>query len=203
LLRLGELSAHEGRWEEASSLLERGLAIAEDVRDPLWIEDARSVLAELDILKGHPEAALAHLQPLLDRPGVDEDLGFLSPVLAWAYGELGDTKRAEETVQAAGARTAVSCSPLVLMYWRRIHGVILAQQEQWEEAGHAFADALSMSQRVPCPYAEARTLSEWARSHLRRGERKRARERSDEALTIFKRLGAQPFIERTEQMLPE
>jgi predicted ATPase/Tfp pilus assembly protein PilF len=201
LLRLGELCAHEGRWDEASSLLEQGLAIAEDVQDPQWIEDAQSTLAELDVLKGHPEAALVRLQPLLDRPGVDEDLSFLPPVLAWAYLELGDTNRAEEVVLKATARAAVTCSPLTLLHWHRLRGLVLTQRERWEQAERAFAEAVSMARDLPYPYAEACILSEWGRSHVRRGEFARAQERCEEALFIFRPLGAHPYIERTEQAL--
>jgi hypothetical protein len=54
---------------------------------------------------------------------------------------------------------------------------------------------------MPFPYAEARILVQMADVHKQRGEQEQARERLEEALTIFQRLGARKDIERTEEML--
>jgi hypothetical protein len=52
-------------------------------------------------------------------------------------------------------------------------------------------------------YEEARILHAFGLMWGQKGEKARAREYLEEALTIFRRLGAKPDIERTEQVLAE
>jgi hypothetical protein len=54
---------------------------------------------------------------------------------------------------------------------------------------------------MPYPYAEARALYEYGMMRCRQGEPRSGRERLEAALVIFRRLGAQKDVERTEQAL--
>jgi hypothetical protein len=53
------------------------------------------------------------------------------------------------------------------------------------------------------PYLEGRILYEWGRMYAAREAPQQAQERLEEALVIFRRLGARPYIERTEQALAD
>lgn len=54
---------------------------------------------------------------------------------------------------------------------------------------------------TPFSYLEGRILLQLSDAYRKRGEPDRARERLEEALAIFRRLGAQPDIERAERAL--
>jgi hypothetical protein len=65
------------------------------------------------------------------------------------------------------------------------------------------AEAVSLAATLPYPYAHARGLYEWGRLCIRRGSLGEAQGHLEEALAVFRRIGAQPFVERTEQALAE
>lgn len=54
---------------------------------------------------------------------------------------------------------------------------------------------------MPCPHGEARVLVQMGVLQMQRGEPEQARERLEEALAIFRRLGAKKDIEQTEAVL--
>jgi exonuclease VII small subunit len=80
---------------------------------------------------------------------------------------------------------------------------ILTQQDRWEEALRTLNEAVALGQSSHDPYAEALAHYERGMMHVRKGEGQQARGKLWEARTIFRRLGAQPYIERTEQALAE
>ena len=140
--------------------------------------------------------------PLLDRPGLQElDVTFLLPRLAWAHLELGDVGDGEEVAQQAVERAWSQRYHLALADALRVQGVGMATTGHQEEAIGVLEKAVALCHAMPYPYAEARALHEWGRIHGARGESGPARERLQAALHIFCRLGARPYIERTEQAL--
>jgi hypothetical protein len=54
---------------------------------------------------------------------------------------------------------------------------------------------------MPYPYAEARLLHVYGEMHAQKGELEPARQRLEEALAIFRRLGAHKDAERMERAL--
>jgi hypothetical protein len=54
---------------------------------------------------------------------------------------------------------------------------------------------------MPYPYGEARARFEWGRMLAQDGGAEQARHLLDEALAIFQRLGAQPYIAWAERLL--
>jgi ATP/maltotriose-dependent transcriptional regulator MalT len=150
---------------------------------------------------GQPDAALARLEPLLDHPQAAEYLDFRT--LTWAYLERGDLVQAEQTLaraitQATGWHDRPSIAETM-----RVQGMVQSRQGRWAEATQTFEDTLSLARRMTMPYLEGRILCEYGRMHAARGEGQQARERLEEGLAILYRLGARPYIERTEQALAE
>jgi tetratricopeptide (TPR) repeat protein len=77
LYTLGELSLYEGEWEHAVGYLHECDTIARHMRVPEMLREVQGMLAEMDLLRGDPDAALARLQPLLNGAGWQEHLNFL------------------------------------------------------------------------------------------------------------------------------
>jgi tetratricopeptide (TPR) repeat protein len=201
---LGQLYLAEGKRGEGSRYLKECIAIAERSDDIMTIRFAQQWLAEQDLFDGHPEAARNRLEPLLDRPGQEEQFvtQFL-PMLAWAYVELGNLTLAQETLAQGIRRAEVQHLRLFLPDYYRVRAMLLIQQRRWEEAEHSLQEALSLTRAMRYPLAEGRVLQTWSQFHTGEGEAELARERLEEALTIFRRLGAMGDVERTEQALAQ
>ena len=121
--------------------------------------------------------------------------------LAQAYLELGRETEAQdivaEVLSAAGAEEKL----YALVEALSVQGLVLTRQRRWEEAERVLDESLWHARSLPYPFGEAQTFHAWGRMHAERGEAERARERLEEAILIFRRLGAQPYAKRTEQAL--
>jgi tetratricopeptide (TPR) repeat protein len=200
LLNWGQLLLAEGQWEEASHHLEQACAHASRSRDLQALRQAAGLLAELEILAGRPAAALAHLVPLLDRPGLDEyNVTALLPALAWAHLEMGDTAQAGDVVEQALRRTRPENLRLALVEALRVRALVAMRLAKWEEAEQALEEGITLARSMPYPYAEARLLHLSGRLHTQVGTPEAAEERLAAALTIFQRLGARKDIDQVER----
>ncbi len=203
LLERGRLCLAEGKWEEAACYLEECSAFA---RHSNLVQErvVQSYLAERDLLEGRPEMARARLLPLLDREeGVQERevTGYVLPVLAWAYLELGEVEQAAETIAAGIARARALEYRLTLVGALRVQALIALRQGDLHTAEQALEEGLTLARAMPYPHGEGRLLAVYGRLHLARGAVTSARERLQAALAIFQRLGARKDVEQTEQLL--
>jgi tetratricopeptide (TPR) repeat protein len=195
----GWLLLAQGDWAEAEDTLRRALGMAEATGDRQALEYIHVPLAELDVLRGKPQSAIDELEPLAGREG-----GFrviIEATLAWAYLEQGKVHRATELAEAAVEHARTQGERLSLADALRIQGMVLAREEQWEEADRAFEEAASLAHSMPFPYAEARALAARGMMALSRREDGQGRQHLEEALTIFRALGAKKDVEATEHAL--
>jgi tetratricopeptide (TPR) repeat protein len=146
-----------------------------------------------------PTAVLVGADP------IDNDIVYLLPVLVWAYlqagDQFGDINRAEQTVIEAVSRATSAQHYLALVDALWIYGMVLDHQQRWQEAEQRFSEAVALADRMPYPYAKARSLSAWGIMCAHLGQRARARELLDDSLAHLKRLGAKADVARTQQTL--
>ena len=201
---LGALCFYEGAWEEATRHLEESSAIVRASGNQPWFpglqRPVETLLAQMDLLDQHPGAALARLQPLLAQPGWGRDIDSQT-VLAETYLVLGRLAEADDMVTGALRQAIERQQPTRRVDALRVQGMTVARQGRWAEAESLLTGAASMAHPMPYPYGEARVLYECGRMRGQKGELEQARPRLEEALAIFQRLGACPYIERTEQAL--
>ncbi|HVA88309.1 MAG TPA: AAA family ATPase [Chloroflexota bacterium] len=190
----------EGQWDEASAYLEAAAAHAARMGDLNVLRRTSRALAELDLVRGRPDAARQRLEPLLDRPGLEEfAVTYFLPVLAWAYLEVSDLCKAEQIIDQALRRTRSEDLNLILVEALRVQAMILMRQGKNEDAEGSLREGLALAHPMPYPYAEARLLHTYGRLHNARGELEPARERLGAALNIFHQLGARRDAERVEE----
>jgi len=202
LLGMGQLLLAEGRRDEAARYLSDAIGLAEPAGDLQALRWASGLYAELDLLQGQPEAALARLQPLLDRPGMEEyDVTVALPVLALAHLRAGDVARAAGIVAQAIRRARPEGARLVLVDALRVQALVALEQGNWQEAHRALDEGVALAREMPYPYAEARLRQVYAEAHARTGHSAAALERLEEALAIFSRLGARKDAEGTERAI--
>jgi hypothetical protein len=164
----------------------------------------QSLLAELDLLEGHPAAARARLIPLLDRARLDEaDVTELLLTLAWTHLQLGDVMAAVDVAGQAVRRARAKNDRVKLVDALRVQAMVAIRQHQWAGAGQALEEGITLTRSMPFPYAEARLLYVYGEMHTQKGEPAPARERLEAARAIFRRLGARKDIERVEQALAD
>jgi tetratricopeptide (TPR) repeat protein len=200
-LHRGYLRLRQGRWEDASDALEEAISLADPIGDLQALEYANWFLGEVELMQGRPDAARARLEPLI--PAEGPYTACLRTTLAWAYLEQGEVDRAEETAARGLAIAWERQNRLYVPGLLQVQGMVLSRQGKWDGAERVFAEAISLAQSMPYPYAEARALHEYGAMHIRKGEPEKARERLEEALAIFRRIGAKKDVERTEQALRE
>lgn len=200
-LLLADINLAEGNIADGRRWLETCVTIARD-SDMYATRLVQRLLAEQDLLEKHPDLALTRLEPLLDRPGLEEEgVTILLPTLARTYLELGDPERAEAIAQDGLRRATLPGYQDVIAELRLVQGVIAAYNGRWEDAQAGYEEALTVARRRPYPYAEGLTLYEYGLMENRRSQPERARELLEEARLVFRRLGAQPHVERTDLAL--
>jgi tetratricopeptide (TPR) repeat protein len=199
---LARLSLAEGAWDAAAAQARDALALSEGSGDLQALRWASGVLAELEIREDRPEAAVARLVPLLDRPGLEEcDATMLLPVLAWAQLELGQADLAADAVEQAVRRARPEGMRLVLVEALRVQALVALRRERFEAASRSLEEGLELARGMPYPYAEARLLHVQGALHGQQGELEAAREQLEAARAIFARLGARVDSERVEREL--
>jgi tetratricopeptide (TPR) repeat protein len=202
LFCLGWLYLAEGAWDRAAQVLDESLSAAQRTGNLQALRWTAGIQAELDLLEGRAAVALSRLIPLLDRPGLQEwDVDLLLPRVAWAHFELGDVVAAEAEAARAIERSRSRGEQIPLIGALRVHGLAAWQRGRRIEARSDLEEALLLTKRLPYPYAEAHVLRELGMLHCEESDRRRARERLQEALSIFRGLGAWKEVEQTEQAL--
>jgi tetratricopeptide (TPR) repeat protein/transcriptional regulator with XRE-family HTH domain len=201
--RLGMIRAAMGEWKDALPCLEESVALAEKIPYPEAVRSGHGVLAERELLEGKPQAALDRLEPLVEG-SYPEELGVvrLLPYLAWARLELREDDRAEEVALGGIERARAQGHRLALVELLRVLGMVLARRRRWEEAERAFEEAVSVARSVRYPYAEARALYEWGLMYVAKRDPRQGRNRLEEAIEIFRRLGARPYSDLAQKALP-
>jgi tetratricopeptide (TPR) repeat protein len=183
-------------------VLDEAFALAERQDDPTAMSVVVWARSWLDRLQGHPERVIASAEPLLDHPRADLWYHLtLGGIVAGARAELGQMSEAEvlardvvETARKARINLlAVAALPPL--------GHALSRQGRSTEAQEVLAEAIAQSHEMPEPFTEAHARYEWGRVLSQAGDAQGAREQLDAALTIFKKLGARPFVELTAQAL--
>jgi tetratricopeptide (TPR) repeat protein len=202
-LELGRLLLAEGAWEQATAYLEECSALARSGGERGLDLVSESLLAERAVLEGRPQAALARLRPLLDRDDMQGRIEtiFVLPVLAWIYLELEDTEQATQTITEVLHRQRAGTFRLALVDALRVAALVALRQERWQEAEAALGEGLALARRIGYPYGEARLLQAYGELFAQTGQPEAARERLEEALAIFQRLGARGDVVRAEQVL--
>jgi len=195
---LGHLRVLQGRGRVARRHLTEAAALADSEMNAF----VRRVRAELDLLDERPADARAQLVSLLTNPTGDKhDHAFYLPSLAWAELQLGDIRAAAATAATGVTRARAEWNRLALADALRVQARVAVEQQAWTEAAQALEEGLALTRRMPYPFAEARLLEVDGALHRAHGETPAAQARLEEALTIFRRLGARTDAERVRQAI--
>lgn len=207
LLCLGEIALLRGNAKEADLYFDRCLALTSEILREGREMRIATLRAEWDLVHDSSRAALDRLEPLLDRPfrrapsWTHSERAQLQLAAVWAFADSG---RIDEAASLAAQVVHNESEPLdavVRADARRMWAVILTRMERWDAAAAALNQAVDMARDMSYPYGEARALHEHGLMCLRTGDLAHAHAKLEQALAIFRRLGACAYIERTEREL--
>jgi tetratricopeptide (TPR) repeat protein len=198
---LGQLLLVEGDRDGASRYLEEALTASEGTGDRQAIALAETLLAELAIMDSRPQDAVARLTALTATD--DAHLNFILPVLVGAHLEAGNEDEALRLAQEAVTRATERDERLALADALRAMATVAVRTGRHDEARDLLDRGLELARSLPYPYAEGRLLWEEGLMLAKQAEPVPARERFQQALAIFRRLGAARDVERVERELAE
>lgn len=202
LLMLGRISLCQGQWDVGQRHLREAIALAERSGNLYGLRSAHGPLAERDVLAQDPASARTRLEPLLDRPGLQEgDVTTLLPILAWAYDALGDEARADDLLAQSEARAVPEQMRATLVDTFRVRALVALRRQRWQTAEDALAESLALARAMPYPYAEAKALYVYGLLHAASGGPHQARASYEAALAICERLGERLYAEQVEREL--
>jgi ATP/maltotriose-dependent transcriptional regulator MalT len=197
---LAWLLARRGREDDCRAAARESLALSSELGMRLAEVWSTAALGELELGLGHPEAAVAALEPqrvrLHDMQITDVDL---SPAaeLVDAYLRLGREHDARRIADEFMAAAVAKGQPWSLARAWRCRGLTA---EGAASAAH-FERALAIHGQTPDAFELARTQLAYGESLRRARNRVLAREHLRAALATFERLEARPWAERAHAEL--
>ena len=191
------VDAHAGRLEPVQAVAALGRP-----GEPIVAAILERCLGLAELAAGDHEAADRDLSAALAEL---DRVGFHEPAIWRVDGDaieaavgVGDLQRGETLLLRFEERAARSRIPWSLAVSARCRGLVLAALGDLEGAADALVRALAEHKRSPVPFERARTLL-FQGQVLRRLKRKReARAALEEAIAIFRHLGAETWERRAE-----
>jgi DNA-binding CsgD family transcriptional regulator len=194
------VEAHLGLLDEAATSARAAVALAEEGGDRSYALRATAVLGFVELSRGDPEAALAHLSPAgaeLRRVGVGE-LSVQQVVhneidALVALGRLPEAEDVIAFVEEKGRPTQRSWHEAVAARGRAL---VSAARGDFDEARVQLGRALAAHERLPQPFELGRTLLARGTIERRAKHRGEARAALARALEVFDQLGAPLWAEK-------
>jgi tetratricopeptide (TPR) repeat protein/transcriptional regulator with XRE-family HTH domain len=188
--------------QETIRRLEATVAKADRKYDLWMIRYVRQMLAIVDLVEGRPEAAIARLEQVLDRPGLEEpSVNVLLWILAEGHVELGHADEAEAIIASTMRRAAEADQLTVITELTRVRAILRSRQGRWDESRADFDEAIAHAKEMQYRFAQARCLYSWGVMETGAGNLERARELLNEASVIFGELGDRVYAERVKTAL--
>jgi tetratricopeptide (TPR) repeat protein len=198
LLLRGQMCFAQGEWDQCSQFIHEGMSVREGSGDSHTLAPLHQALAEMELMRGHAESAQTSLKSVLARNDVSEKhITSLLPLLAWARLELGDSSGARELAEKAVRRARNHGMHLYLADALWIMGLAASRCGLASEAVHSLAAALELSRSLSYGRGEGRGLYAQGLAAIERSDLPAAKT----GLTVFQRLGLQPYIAKTERAL--
>jgi tetratricopeptide (TPR) repeat protein len=167
----------------------------------LWMV-AQNWLASWDMLQGQDRRALKRYETVLKHPGIEGQARLMFGVrLALVLVTCGDLERAEKLTSAYPENANPPSWMFPWPSWPVIRAQLYAARGRWEEARIEFEEALALARKRDIALSIGETSHAYGGMLARAGDTEAARERYAEALSVFRRMGALPYIERTERAL--
>jgi tetratricopeptide (TPR) repeat protein len=185
-LQEAALSVPEGRFDDATQLMDEAMALAERHHDVQATTYGREILARRDLLLGQPAA-------IVERAGAqkESELGALE---AEAYLFSGHEAEAERILADMPAGDDVG-TPAAL----RVRALLSARRGRLDEAEAELNRAVEHARRIGYRREEGLALTVLGRLLAQRGDAASASQWFAQALAVFRDMGAQAYVDQVER----
>lgn len=194
-----------GRTDEAQEAAREGLALAEGTGHRLYVIGNLTALGGAALSLEDPTdaaGALLRAWELMHEGGIESPARFpVLPDLVEALVAIGEVDRAGALAHEQARIARRLGRPWALALAARCAGLIAEARGNESSATAAYERALGAHERQSRPLDQARTLLAYGALHRRRRRKSAARERLEQALSIFEATGAQRWTERTRAEL--
>jgi DNA-binding CsgD family transcriptional regulator len=199
---LALVDAHAGRLGSARRLIAQALPEAE-CADEWNVYQLLATLGFVEVSAGRSEDAVAPLRRAYDiyESAAGADITLVHENLMEALVTVGELDAAASIVDRCVDRALRLSTPMSLVPAFRGLALLRAACGDLEGAARAIGRALVEMDRLPVPFARARTLLAAGMIRRRRNERRAAREALEAAQELFGRLGAACWIDLTAREL--
>jgi DNA-binding CsgD family transcriptional regulator len=188
----------QGDPEHARALAQDAISILDDVDEVSYANNARQILAFIDLTRGDAAAAHEQLRSYaLDRLEGSKRLAFIGDEIE-ALVQLGDLEGAANLTDALARRAAELNRPTLVATAARSRALVLGSQGELDAAIEAAREAVAIHDDLKLPFEHARSLLVLGGIQRRAKQRKAARESLTAAADAFERLGATRWAERAE-----
>ncbi|HEX9035758.1 MAG TPA: AAA family ATPase [Ktedonobacterales bacterium] len=204
LLLMGQLNLAEGHDSDADEQLREAFARATEINDHQALRLIAPLLAERDLLRSRPSAALQWLLPLVEPTTVDEkDMNALLPTVAWARLELGDQDRAVTALDACVRRAKATGARMELVDAYLAQARVSTRRCDMLGGEDALGNALDLARAMEYPYGELKAHYLAGALYEARGSYVAARSRYELALAICEQLGERLYARHIESALAQ
>jgi transcriptional regulator with GAF, ATPase, and Fis domain/Tfp pilus assembly protein PilF len=193
---LGELKMLRGDYSEAQSLLEQGVALAEERKSEWYAIQALRNLARCLLLQGKTDEAITKARETIarcEKIGETQFGNLARLVLAEAYFESGNAAQCERQLEAIETTSDPAADFFVLGNIQRIRGLMALKSQTDEIALHHFNRSLSIFETAEDLYHTALARMEIGKAILE-SEPQRAENYLKSAIEIFERLETRPVL---------
>jgi tetratricopeptide (TPR) repeat protein/transcriptional regulator with XRE-family HTH domain len=204
LMQYGRYFLYRGDWDDAARYLNRCLDMVERNHQKAW---AQTFLAQLDLVRGHPELARERLLPIVRQEDPAEPMTIwvdgARVTLAEAHMALGDLDGADTILTPSIAWQRWSGNPHGIANALRVQATLHIQRGRWTEAALVLEEALCLVRGISRGYLEGLLLETYGQLHIAKGEWEPARLRLEGAVILLRQVGTHKDVERVDAVLTE
>ncbi len=203
-ITLGEILCCRGQFEEAQKYLKRSLDLLDRATEK-WLQSAAlRNLAKVLYATNKIEAAFETVRQAIDISvsiGDPQGVALAQVELSEFYLRQGNFDQAKEYIEMAQGRLKEESSLALSGFVQRLTGQLEASRGRFAEARQYIAQSISIFTTALLPFDVAISKYEMGRLLVKAGDISTARVVLQEACNIFEKLGANPFIASTRDVL--
>jgi len=196
----------EGDIDGARACFDECIAESERSGDTELRAFAVWLQAQTDWLVGRPEAGAARLEAELNS-GAFIDHEMLSTLRSWLGRLWLETASADGTERARAQLSVMAGEGIITPGGtfdsdpRPLQAWLAARQGDLQGAGRIMRETVALYRKLGYVWSEAHTVHVWGRIEMELQNLDAARSHLEDALAIYRRLGAVPYVEEAERQL--
>jgi tetratricopeptide (TPR) repeat protein/KaiC/GvpD/RAD55 family RecA-like ATPase len=209
---LGIYSSMLGEWDKSERYLGEAVSISQRLNDWQSIGYTQGWLGWHHMLKAEYAKARELFEKsveIYEKAGAKYPQMFGSQYLSWVYIELGEIEKANNLINSSYEFALKAKDKQLIANTDALKGMLFRAQKRWEESIEHFEKSLqqweALAGRRWYLYWFAKfVLFEYARVYIERdqeGDREKAHSLLNQALEIFRKLGAKKDTEKTESKI--